>query len=470
MSEIKLRDQLGAMAIIDSLYAQQIALEEHLDLPKLRQRIAQRIRDYYQSTGTDISDELIEQGVKNWFDNRLRFQSSKMNVSQRIVTFLHMTSKTWLTGLGIIIVLFAIGMSIHIFVDKNQIQALEQEIATQVVQNTALTAQAQQLSTEIDEIKPVHLNYAAQSAQQTVTKAKSVLGEFNATQQTIGSSPETSFTSKENAQHYLTNISENNKQQTLRLEQTQKLFDSLPKLQKMDETLSQIVQDPNLELYTQRAPEIASLITAATLALSQNTPSASNQVSAAFEAYDKEQTRESLYQSMDRRTQELRSLPLSPQDKAIISNQIAEAREMLAGVDLVNTGVPQTWVDAMTELERTYNFIKQPLQLEIIDRVGQKSGVERTYNSSNGKSWYLIVEPVTPGNRLYSMSVKDSETGEQKIVSKFGVRVSQNEYEKVRRDKQDDGHINNNIVGKKSANQLSFKFNRPVQEGIITTW
>ncbi|CNK94349.1 DUF6384 family protein [Yersinia alsatica] len=470
MNEIKLRDQLGAMAIIDSLYAQQIALEEHLDLPKLRQRIAQRIRDYYQSTGVSISDELIEQGVTSWFDNRLRFQSNKMNASQRMVAFLHMTSKKWLTSLSIIVLLLVIGVGINIYVGKNQLAALEKDIASQVLQNSALTTQAQQLSTQIDNIKLSHLNYAAQSAHQIIAKAKSVLDDFHSTQQAIEPSYQGTFSSKENSQHYLSALSKGNEQQTSLLTQAQDLVDSLPRLQKMDETLNQITQDPNLKLYTQRAPEIASILAGATLALSRNAENVAAQVDAAFAAYDKEQTRESLYQSMDRRTQDLRNLPLSPQDRAIIAEQIAEARKMLVGVDLVNIGPPSAWVDAMKELEQTYDFIKQPLSLIIIDRVGEKSGVERTYDISNGRSWYLIVEPVTPGDKLFPMMVKDSETGEQKLVSKFGVRVSQNEYEKLRRDKQDDGHIDNNIVGNKPANQLSFKFTRPVQDGRITTW
>ncbi|SQC92732.1 Uncharacterised protein [Cedecea neteri] len=45
MDKIKLSDQLGAMAIVDALHAQQIAVDEHLDLPLLKQKISQRIRD-----------------------------------------------------------------------------------------------------------------------------------------------------------------------------------------------------------------------------------------------------------------------------------------------------------------------------------------------------------------------------------------------------------------------------------------
>ena len=91
MSEIKLSDQLGAMAIIDELYHQQIALEEQLNPSALRNKIAQSVKQYYQSKGMDIDDALIEKGVNQWFADRLRFQMAKPAWHQRLLAKFYKT-------------------------------------------------------------------------------------------------------------------------------------------------------------------------------------------------------------------------------------------------------------------------------------------------------------------------------------------------------------------------------------------
>lgn len=49
MSEIKLSEQLGAMAIIDELYQKQQLLLEHLDRNVLRDKLKENIKNYYQT-------------------------------------------------------------------------------------------------------------------------------------------------------------------------------------------------------------------------------------------------------------------------------------------------------------------------------------------------------------------------------------------------------------------------------------
>ncbi|MBK5144173.1 hypothetical protein I2494_10665 [Budviciaceae bacterium BWR-B9] len=96
MSEVKLSDQLGAMAIIDDLYQQQIALEEQLNPVGLRRKIAKKIKEYYQSRGMDIQDELIEQGVNEWFSDRLRFQMIKPAWHQRLLAKLYLKRRIFI--------------------------------------------------------------------------------------------------------------------------------------------------------------------------------------------------------------------------------------------------------------------------------------------------------------------------------------------------------------------------------------
>jgi|RhiMetStandDraft_4_1073278.scaffolds.fasta_scaffold05433_3 hypothetical protein len=79
MSNISLTDQMGAMALVDELRHQQKQVQEHLDLPRRRADIAGHIRAYYQSNNLEFDDELIEQGVHQFFAHRLMFELPQLN-------------------------------------------------------------------------------------------------------------------------------------------------------------------------------------------------------------------------------------------------------------------------------------------------------------------------------------------------------------------------------------------------------
>ncbi|CAI2419439.1 DUF6384 family protein [Serratia plymuthica] len=463
MSEFKLSDQLGAMAIIDSLYAQQIALDEHLDLPKLRQQMAQRIRDYYQSTGTTIDDKLIEQGTKIWFAQRLRYQANKMSLAQRIAAFLYMTSKQWLAGLVIIIIALVLVWNLNVYMTQRQLIALGKDITAQTTQSKQMVKQAQALSDQLSQMKLEHFTYAQVPANQIITNTENLLTDF----QTRHPEP---LASVENTQQRLNTLRMANQQSLALINQVKTLMLSWPLLQKWDNTLSEIAKDPQLQSYIKWAPDLAEKIDEATLALSNNAIDTQTKVEVAFKTYDRERLRDGLYYTLDRRTQKFRNLKLSHQDREKVNNDISYARDFITRADLNDRVIPPLWLQALARLDDTYDLIMQPLVLTIVDRVGEKSGVERTYDNSGGKSWYLIVEPQTPGHSLFPMWVKDSETSQLKRVSQFGIRVSQKEYEKLKKDKLDDGHIDNALVGKKPAGQLSFTYSRPVQGNVITEW
>ncbi|EJM16266.1 hypothetical protein PMI21_03014 [Pseudomonas sp. GM18] len=79
MSSIPLSEQLRAMAFVDELRHQQKQVQEHLDLPRRRAEIAERIRAYYLSNNIAFDDDLIEQGVRQVFAHRLMFEAPPLN-------------------------------------------------------------------------------------------------------------------------------------------------------------------------------------------------------------------------------------------------------------------------------------------------------------------------------------------------------------------------------------------------------
>lgn len=85
MSNGRLADQMGAMALVDDLRHRRMEIEEHLDLPKREAEVAGRIRAYYQSQGIDCDDALVTEGVREFFKHRLVFEAPPMSLWDRFL-------------------------------------------------------------------------------------------------------------------------------------------------------------------------------------------------------------------------------------------------------------------------------------------------------------------------------------------------------------------------------------------------
>lgn len=85
MSSGRLADQMGAMALVDDLRHRRMEVEEHLDLHKREAEVAERIRAYYKSQGIECDDDLVNEGVREFFKHRLVFEAPPMNFRQRFL-------------------------------------------------------------------------------------------------------------------------------------------------------------------------------------------------------------------------------------------------------------------------------------------------------------------------------------------------------------------------------------------------
>lgn len=126
---------------------------------------------------------------------------------------------------------------------------------------------------------------------------------------------------------------------------------------------------------------------------------------------------------------------------------------------------------ALADLERVRGDLMQVYELRIISRPGEQSGVFRIPDvNTNARNYYLIVEAVTSDGKLLSFPIRSEENGQTKSVSKWGVRVPQQTYEAVRRDKSDDGILQGNILATKPRGALEPTYSMAVSGGAITEW
>lgn len=313
MAAVSLREQMGAMALIDEMRHKQMIVQEHLDLPKRREEVARRIREYYESQNIAVDEALVEQGVRTYFEGRLVYEAPPAEGLTGTLARAYITRASWkkpvIAGIAVLALLGAGGY----FVQQEREGA-----AVRRAQETARQVAA------VDEI-------AAQ--------VRATVAEFKA----MGLSPA-------------------------------------------------------------EMGQVAALQRMADLALQER--------------------------------------------------DAGRAREALAA------------------MRAALAYARTPLVFQVVDRVGVKSGVERNYRASGGKSWYLIAEAVDPAGQAVPVEVVSAETGERKQAALFGVRVSKEVYDSVRADKAADGRIDAKALGEKPANALAPRFARAYSEqpDMILDW
>ncbi len=126
---------------------------------------------------------------------------------------------------------------------------------------------------------------------------------------------------------------------------------------------------------------------------------------------------------------------------------------------------------AVAEIDQARAQLVQTYVVRVVSRQGEQSGIFRIPDDNNSaRNYYLIVEAVTPDGKTLAIQVPSEENNQVKTVTKWGIRVPQATFDAIRRDKADDGIIQNNIVGRKPRGTLQPTYDMPVMGGTITKW
>lgn len=148
----------------------------------------------------------------------------------------------------------------------------------------------------------------------------------------------------------------------------------------------------------------------------------------------------------------------------------AEAAQA-AGEQALQVGNVEAARQAVAELEALEARLAQEYVLRIVSRPGATSGLWRIPDvNQEARNYYLVVEALDRDGRPVSVPVTNEETGETRVVSQWGVRVPEATFARVRADKEDDGIIQNDILGAKRRGELEPGYMMPVSGGAITEW
>ena len=115
--------------------------------------------------------------------------------------------------------------------------------------------------------------------------------------------------------------------------------------------------------------------------------------------------------------------------------------------------------------------VQAQYELRIVSRPGETSGVWREPQVNRGaRNYYLIVEAIAPNGEALRLPITSEEDGRTRGVRAFGLRVDESTYQRAVADKQDDGIIQNNVVGHKRRGFLEREYTVPTTGAAITEW
>jgi hypothetical protein len=150
----------------------------------------------------------------------------------------------------------------------------------------------------------------------------------------------------------------------------------------------------------------------------------------------------------------------------------AEADRLVAeGQAAARAGALAEARERLARLQALQRNLSQEYQLRIVNRPGEPSGVWRVpQDNPRARNFYLIVEAVGRDGRPVAVPVTSEEDGKTATVSRWGQRVTPEEFERVRRDKLADGVVDQPVIGTKRAGETAPEWTVRTPGGAILAW
>ena len=456
MSEIKLSEQLGAMAIIDELYQKQQLLLEHLDRDVLRDRLKENIRNYYQTKGQSIDDSLIEKGINLWFDKRLRFNAPKRN------WFMHFLALCYIKRNILYSIIFIIlsALALINFAEITFAKKIKNNIDSTYNHILSTKSTLDDLNKKFLEIDKYPINFSQVPIKKLKNSIIDLLNQ-NIIPSIIKSGTDISSIAQKD-EDILKYLKETDESINTKLSEITSLITQLHELLEKDKKLTKLTQNQVFTDVSKKYPILQNAVDSILDNLNQGqTDIDINRIETLYSSIERAEFLEKKIESDTKQLLEL-NVPKSDMDPiiALQTSLLADLKDL----NFENVENYQTMMAYYIKLAQTN------LTLTIVDHPDHKSGVERTHENTNGKSWYLIVQALTPTGKPTSIWVKSIETGESKLVEMFGQQVTLKAFNDIKEDKINDGHIDNNKLCTKPKGRLIFNCPNSVKSGRISEW
>ncbi|MGA7277802.1 MAG: DUF6384 family protein [Desulfocapsaceae bacterium] len=122
-------------------------------------------------------------------------------------------------------------------------------------------------------------------------------------------------------------------------------------------------------------------------------------------------------------------------------------------------------------LEALKARLQSAYTLQIVVKPGARTGVWRIPDANTqARNYYIIVEAIGPDGSPVEVPIASEESGKTELISTWGLRVDEDVFNRIARDKQDDGIVQDREFGVKKSGYLEPEYRFTTTGAAITTW
>lgn len=495
MAPAELQDALLTMDVVDQLRYRNAEMKALADSGHDKAALKRRLLELYRSQGIEVSDEILEAGIQAQREQRYLYTAPrgwKAWLARRWIDRARLLKWALAVVLALLVLVALLVMArsfgafVHDINVQNNVQALNDKVAAQqqeaVAARALLAAQEQALqgllpraSASGDRLQPL-----TESAQAALAEAQRHFAELPATMAALPTLVRKDKLTRLSSGGSATGERAAAQVEQHRLAAAQRLAnarDTLPALTERVKILVQAVEASELLDTTNTAAKAARLTpdaeqvrarayTGGDVALRAGDMAAAGQaVSTLKDLISSADTLAALNDRLARLKADGLATGVAGEDRKRFERALDQAARLIRVETLAEAG------PALDEVSQLVGLLSQTLVYRIVNRDDERTGVWRYNEKANGgRNYYLVAEALDEAGNVAELPIRNEETGKEERVSVFAVRVPQATYNRVAADKQDNGIIEDDLIGSKPRGSLSPRFRMPTTGGYITEW
>lgn len=495
MAPAELQDALLTMDVVDQLRYRNAEMKVLADSGHDKAALKRRLLELYRSQGIEVSDEILEAGIQAQREQRYLYtapRGSKAWLARRWIDRARLLKWALAVALALLVLVALLVMArsfgafVHDINVQNNVQALNDKVAAQqqeaVAARALLAAQEQALqgllpraSASGDRLQPL-----TESAQAALAEAQRHFAELPAAMAALPTLVRKDKLTRLSSGGSATGERAAAQVEQQRLAAAQRLAnarDTLPALTERVNILVQAVEASELLDTTNTAAKAARLTpdaeqvrarayTGGDVALRAGDMAAAGQaVSTLKDLISSADTLAALNDRLARLKADGLATGVAGEDRKRFERALDQAARLIRVETLAEAG------PALDEVSQLVGLLSQTLVYRIVNRDDERTGVWRYNEKANGgRNYYLVAEALDEAGNAAELPIRNEETGKEERVSVFAVRVPQATYNRVAADKQDNGIIEDDLIGSKPRGSLSPRFRMSTTGGYITEW
>lgn len=482
MTEVTLSTKLGALSMVDKLRHENMRVDENLNIEARRAQVKASLVEYYSHQGIECDSDLLDEGVRAYFDSRLKYEAPKLSWFDNLLAKVFIARDKWtpIVAIGLCFTVFSLGVL------KGGLVINERLTVDELTENRRhSSSQLSYLYSLVDEVRDRALSYHGSALLINAGPLKPEMERYftmvdveslrlSKNRVRLSNTPieyeQRAFLEKEDLE--LQRAAKTVYQDVMSLKNgLNEAVRILEDYSKFTDIMAHEDWDRRVKHHPTFAQSISNL-EAVLQAVEydgnawQNQHGMKRAIANVTDKWRFLKQAHSLESQLAIAKERFSAMELSSIDQSKVSQLLTDAESGMKALDWQSV---KSTLDALNEL---YDFSQQELEVRIVSRNGVKSGVRRTYEGNrNGHSYYLVAEAILPDGEAADVTITSTETQATKTVNRFAVKVDETVYESVKQDKLSDGIIENVHLGSKSKGQLSFLFDRSgVTNKFITEW